>query len=206
MVVILAMALIPILHYPFALQTNLKVITTQLSNLEFVSSLVALEIALIMLSTYFSIDIIHTHFNTHNGSIKRFFSLFPSVFFSIGIVLLQLWGFNEISGIPYFWLSLSLSVATFVVLLIFVFLSKWALNDWTLRLELKTLLSFFLITGAILLPIFFQRISIVTLDKSQINFNQSLLIIAVAFAVSIIGFFNYKYQITQHIWKRFTKS
>lgn len=205
-IILVAIAAIPLLYHHFALQTNFKVITYQLSNQSFISNLVAIEIAILIISTFFSIDIINNHFNNVQGKIKKFLSLFPSIFFIVGIVLVQLWLFNEVSGVEYINISSLLSFALFFSLLILVFILKYLLKDWTLRLELKSLLSFLLIIGAILLPIFFQQISIVVLEKSQINYLQSIIIIGFTMAITILGFFNYQYKITENIWKRFIKS
>lgn len=204
---ILTIAIIPVLYHSFALQTNFNIITKKLSNLEFVSGLVALEIAVLIISSYFSIDIIKNYFNTNKKhKFKRFLSLIPSVFFIVGIILLQLWLFYTISGIEYIWLSLGLALALFTSFSVFTFFFNFLFKDWILRLELKSLLSFLLIIGVTLLPVFFQKITIISLDKSSINKNETLLILASIIIISSIGLINYKYQILQNIWKRFTKS
>jgi len=203
---IFILALFPLFYHFFALKTNLGVLIKQLNNIGFVSNLVALEIANLLLTTYYSAYIIRSHYNVYGNSIRKFFSLFPSIFFMVGIILLQLWTFNSISSIPYIWLSLSLSFSIFVVLLIFVLLFRYGLKDWSLRLELKILLSLFLIMGAMLLPIFFQQISIVNLGKSSVNLTESAKIIGLAVLVAFFGFLNYKFRISLKIWRHFIKS
>lgn len=198
-------AFIPILHHQFALQTNINVLIKKLSNLEFISGLATLEIAVIVFTTFFSIALIHSHFNNSKTRIKKFFSLFPYVIFIVGIMLLQLWIFNEITGVSYLWLSIGLSVTLFMVLTTFVFLFKIGLKDWTLRLELKTLLSVLQIVGAMMLPVFFQQVTMISLNKSQINFIETLLIIGAILIVSLLGFINYKFKISEKIWKYYIK-
>lgn len=204
---ILTIAIIPILYHSFALQTNFNIITKKLSNLEFVSGLVALEIAVLIISSYFFMDIIKNHFSTKKKhKFKRFLSLIPSIFFIIGIILLQLWLFYTISGIDYIWISLGLTLTLFLSFSVFTFFFNFLFKDWVLRLELKSFLSFLLIIGVTLLPIFFQKVTIISLKKSSINITETLLILVLIIIFSIIGFINYKYQLSQNIWKRFTKS
>jgi len=252
LVILVLVSLTPILYHPFAVQTNLNVIIKRLGTSEFVSGLVALEIAVILLTIFFSMDMIQDYYNHrkvqskstqdntpqserslhknnktdflatsiqslknfnlpkffrmgYRPAIKKFLSLLPSVFFIVGIMLLHLWIFNTVSGTAYIWLSFSLALTVFLVLSIVVLLFKLLAKDWSLRLELKTLLSFLLITGAMLLPIFFQRISLVRLEESHFNLNTALLILGLAFFLSLLGFINYKYQITKNIWKHFIK-
>jgi hypothetical protein len=202
--VALAMAAIPLIHHPFALQTNFTVITEQLGNLSFVSGLVALEIAVIFLTIYYSSDIIQGHFS-QNRKFKRFFSLIPSVFFVTGILLTQLYIFNEISGLSYFWLTIAISLLLFGVVWLMAFLAKGLSRDWTLRLELKTLLSFILIMGAMLLPIFFQNVTLISQQYSEINYKLSSMIIGSVLIICSLGYINHKFNITKSIWNRFIK-
>jgi hypothetical protein len=205
LLVSIAVAIVPIIHHHFALQTNFNEITDQLGNLEFTSGMVALEIAIIFLTTYFSANIIQSHFESKK-TIKRFFALIPSVFFVIGILLGQLWIFNEVSGFSYLGLTAHLALGVFVLVWGFVGMIKILLKDWTLRLELKSLFSFLLIMGAMLLPIFFQNVTIIKLNTTSVNIQQSAMITGLILVLTVVGYFNYKHNITKRIWSRFTKS
>ncbi len=198
-------SLIPLILHSFALTTNFNVISEQMSNLELTSGICAIEIALIFIATYFSKDMISGHFQK-TDKLKRFLSLIPSLFFIVGILILHLWLFHTISGISYFRISLMLSVSILIIIFALVAFIQWALKDWTLRLELKTMLSSLLMMGAMVLPIFFQNISIIQIEESAFNFMEASVIFMATIAICLIGFINYKYQITKNIWNHFTKS
>ncbi len=199
-----AMACVPFVYHFFALKTNFNVITGQLGNLGFISGMVALEIAVMFLTTYFSADIIHSHFS-NKITFKRFFALIPPVFFIIGIILGQLWIFNEVSGYSYLGLTSAISMFLFIIVFGLAMLAKLMLRDWNLRLELKILLSILLIMGAMLLPVFFQNVTIIELNTATINIDESITIIGVVIIFTITGYVNYKLGVTKTIWNRFIK-
>ncbi len=201
--VALLMALIPIVHHPFALQTNFDIISKELGNLSFVSILAALEIAMGFVISYFNIASIDSHYKKR--SYKRFFTALPPVFLLVGIVLTQLKVFNSFSGYDYWTLSLALSGGFFFVVLVLALLIRWLIKDWALRMELKVLLSFFILIGAMLLPIFFQNITIIEINTLGISIPQLSILVSLIVFVGLWGWVDYKYRITKTIWNHFIK-
>jgi len=203
--ILVVAGVIPLIHHSIALTTNFNVISKQMGNLKFASGLAALEIALIFISTYFSKDLIQSHFRK-KGKVRRFVSLIPSVFFISGILLIQLWLFHNISGFDYIWISVLFSISIFILLFTLVLFMRLSLKDWTLRLEIRTMFSLLLMMGAMVLPVFFQNISIIEVNNTAYDLSSTWFVVLLVLLGCCLGYVNYKYQITEYIWNRFIKS
>src|SRR5690606_28260687 len=146
--------------YPISIQQNIDTWKTILQNKEWVSSIAVLQIIESILTIMLSVYLIKGHFSKKTKWGMTIFSFIPSIVLLGGLFLLQVFAFVYIEGVSFEWMALSFALIMCIMMIIAVFLSKFILAEWTIRAELKIMLSFVQILFAMFLPIIVNEIKV----------------------------------------------
>jgi len=196
--------------HTFAVKANFNQITDYFANHTSVSTLAALEIAILILTAFFTANQIENHYQNNkkkDGFLPNFnFVAFAaSVFFIVGMYIIQNWAFHKISGLSFTFITTLLAIGLFLLLFSLSRLIRIIFKEWSMRMETKMLLSFFQIIAAMMLPVFLLNFNFQTQKESTIYPKEISITIGLMIIFASIGFILYKYQIKEKIWSLLTK-
>ncbi len=173
--------------FPISIKINMQDIIHKIQEINLLTSLCTYQIFESLITMVISILLIRNHYiNEHHGSL-RFLSLFPSLIFLVGLFFLQIFMFNKIQKINFFFISLFFSSLVFISLWLIPIIIKKIISEWELRMELKIIISFFQIILSMFLPLLVREIKISKV-QFDINILTTLIVITIMSFVFLTGF------------------
>lgn len=149
----LILGLVGFVFFPYAARVSLSEVNAALNDRDFVFSVCILQIIESSVFLVLSSFLIRAHYKRSTRFVEKIVPYVPSGIFMAGVLMLQTYIFNRVSGMNFATVSLLFSASVFILLFSGALITRKLMRTWEMRMELRVILSFFQIMLGMFLPL-----------------------------------------------------
>ena len=182
----LLLSFISYLLYPWMIEQSRDQLNLWLGDVVMMQNLAVIQVVEALIFISIDLAMLKGYFGKPVSKYKRYASFFPGIMLFAVLLYAQMMTFYSFTKMEFDALGLYFSVGVGVIIFLFPLGIKWIIPENHLRMELRYILCFGQILGAVMITVFCQVLPYRPTD-TEIEFNPLLVVFGLAILMFLIG-------------------